>query len=685
MKVQTNAGEVELTAEMVRPGMVLRTRLGRVLTLAAPERVAMDGVWRATDNLVVEVPLAVAHGSLTFLGCDPAIAAREDVERYGVAPGIDAGAHGGAVDLEDPESLCRGMVFEIVGAVYGSRRGLRFVLVDRNMGDGNGGASWECWGDGGGSWKMWKAVRAKEVRFVGLDTRHARHEDVERLCCGEHQTEQILDGYVGRTSTGDVCTLAVGDHDTHEDIATGTRWPAAPSAADVAAWQARANVPGTAENVQHSAMGFALDGVGGGMYSPPAATLVFGAGLGSTTIACSSAEVDPRGRLRSIVVRFTVADLAPWRHRLDKWLLNGGACSVQTGNEMIRAVLSAWRPETIPGALAEGFIVTLQEAHPEVAQNDDALRARLREEERARQIARARAGEPEPGTIAWITAIVKEDGYGCYVERARRGPGTVDVTVFGAPAAYCAGLQCRLRDNMPAYVDVLVEPAGAPPDSGPRLDALVAACDMRRGVGETDESLRARLEAYIREEVARVCRPGFATSAHYGPGLSAVEAFTLIESGTHRALDLDEIERLCGKHSLAAGAAKWAASRPVEPVKVHTLTIAAGDVPPSPLAIPNAAAERKAARALAKALRSALPSVDALSWSAADRKSLRTAAHAVCEACEAACERAVPYGVTWGATEMVAALATAAEIGPDAIGQADKIAARVVGYMKGAS
>lgn len=61
---------------------------------------------------------------------------------------------GEKVDLTDPERFCSGMVFEIVGAVHGSRCSARFVLVKRNMGDGNHGASWECWGDGGGDWKM---------------------------------------------------------------------------------------------------------------------------------------------------------------------------------------------------------------------------------------------------------------------------------------------------------------------------------------------------------------------------------------------------------------------------------------------------------------------------------------------------------------------------------------------------
>lgn len=103
MKIQTNAGEIELTAEMVRPGMVLRDYRGRVETILAHYD---GGLWSVKGWPENDYTPPLADCWVALLGCDPVIAAREDVERFGVAPGIDAGAHGfarlrggGAVDV----------------------------------------------------------------------------------------------------------------------------------------------------------------------------------------------------------------------------------------------------------------------------------------------------------------------------------------------------------------------------------------------------------------------------------------------------------------------------------------------------------------------------------------------------------------------------------------------------------
>lgn len=85
MRVQTSAGEVELTAEMVRRGMVFK-HSGGVHVAGS----ALAGEWWLNMNGVAFVPL----DDYPLLGCDPLLAARKDVERYGVAPGIEAGAHG---------------------------------------------------------------------------------------------------------------------------------------------------------------------------------------------------------------------------------------------------------------------------------------------------------------------------------------------------------------------------------------------------------------------------------------------------------------------------------------------------------------------------------------------------------------------------------------------------------------
>lgn len=227
MKVQTNAGEVELTANMVRPGMMFRWSDGSV---AATQRIAgiVAAVWEGDPE---------AH-AVELLGCDPAIAAREDVERYGVAPGIDAGAHGfarlrggGAVDVRRPDGVVAGTVWESAG------HRLTVLGSDVRIRRPDGSTFTEHLGV--------ESPDAFEWRFVGLDARHAAPEDVVRLCCAASKWPESGTGYVRH------CTLAIGDHDTHEDIAAGVRWAAkatlhAPPSVDalprVVTWTPRAGV-----------------------------------------------------------------------------------------------------------------------------------------------------------------------------------------------------------------------------------------------------------------------------------------------------------------------------------------------------------------------------------------------------------------------------------------------------------
>jgi hypothetical protein len=134
-----------------------------------------------------------------FLGCNPAHATRADCERFGLAPDVDAGAHGFArtrdgfaVDLRrvaPPGTVYR----NAFGARYTKPEGYRDGLLDPD-------------------------------RFIGLDARHASAEDVERLCCGAYQLEHASPD--DTFTTGRRCTLAIGPHDTHEDIATGVKWAA---------------------------------------------------------------------------------------------------------------------------------------------------------------------------------------------------------------------------------------------------------------------------------------------------------------------------------------------------------------------------------------------------------------------------------------------------------------------------
>lgn len=212
MKIHTNAGEVELTADMVRPGMVFEH-------LPTGERRPVVPLLAGAIRDALRPPHVAALWHL--LGCDPAVAAREDVERYGVAPGIDAGAHGfarlrggGAVDVRRPDGVVAGTVWESAG------HRLTVLGSDVRIRRPDGSTFTEHLGV--------ESPDAFEWSLIGLDARYARPEDVERLCCGERETADRFDP---QSSTYQParwcrCTLAIGDHAEHEDIATGTRWPA---------------------------------------------------------------------------------------------------------------------------------------------------------------------------------------------------------------------------------------------------------------------------------------------------------------------------------------------------------------------------------------------------------------------------------------------------------------------------
>ena len=199
MKIKTNAGEVELTAEMVCRGMVLQSPAWRippapdgVLTMKDPRG---GGDWYTTDQVYCNPIVTEA----VLLGCDPTIATRAACERFGVHG--DAGAHGfarlrdgGAVDFRR-EELPNGSAVGFIGGT-------------------------------GRCYSVLRSLTAEE-RFIGLDARHASPEDVRRLCCGAEETTTVtVRGFAGVSPTGRVCTLAIGDHDAHEDLATGVKWGA---------------------------------------------------------------------------------------------------------------------------------------------------------------------------------------------------------------------------------------------------------------------------------------------------------------------------------------------------------------------------------------------------------------------------------------------------------------------------
>lgn len=189
MMVKTNAGEIELTAEMVCRGMVFRDPKTGPYTLDHYDPYVQ--AWFDNAPSIVSVDVALAHD---LLGCDPAIASRADCEHFGVHG--DAAAHGfarlrdgGAVDVRN--RVVNGAVIITGAPTFNGGAGERFVMNNCHARVGD--------------------------RFVGLNADHASPEDVRRLCCGERWHE--ADGI--RT-----CTLAIGDHDEHEDIAHGVKWSA---------------------------------------------------------------------------------------------------------------------------------------------------------------------------------------------------------------------------------------------------------------------------------------------------------------------------------------------------------------------------------------------------------------------------------------------------------------------------
>lgn len=180
---------MRIAAEQVKRGMVFGCGKER----ATAEFWRGERVWTSTTWTLFE-----PH-AWDLLGCDPTLAARSDCEQYGIAPGFDAGAHGfartregGAVDMWRADVP--------IGGVCGRPDGTRYP--PRNVGA--------------------RMVAGNIV--VGLDARYASPEDVRRLCCG---APAVGKKHITETGKRDVvCTLAIGDHDTHEDIASGVKWPA---------------------------------------------------------------------------------------------------------------------------------------------------------------------------------------------------------------------------------------------------------------------------------------------------------------------------------------------------------------------------------------------------------------------------------------------------------------------------
>jgi hypothetical protein len=208
VKIQTNEGPVELTAAMICKGMVFQSPEGAPYTLL--RQIVEFGEWVSSDGSSEPTEYLLNETWRRFLGCDPIIASRVDCERFGVYG--DAAAHGfarlrdgGAVDLRRTENVRAGMVFFANG---------RRHLLTAPWADDEAQNIWRT------AYGTLRLDGTGEARFVGFNAHHGRPADVRRLCCGASAPLER-----GR-SIHRRCTLAIGDHEQHEDLATGVKWGA---------------------------------------------------------------------------------------------------------------------------------------------------------------------------------------------------------------------------------------------------------------------------------------------------------------------------------------------------------------------------------------------------------------------------------------------------------------------------
>ncbi len=554
MIVKSATGDVDLSRpENIRRGMVFGLPDGAFCVERYEPSV---DAYRSTAGKMLAARALCDGLFVKFLGCDPAYATRVDCERFGIALSVDAGAHGFARTREGfAVDLRREALPGLVVLSGDKRRGLRR-----------------------------EALLYDHERFVGLDMRHASAEDVERLCCGEPASDTAAADNRAR-HPGFIpppwprCSLTIGDHAEHEDIAAGVTWAAkvvppdaskwtpAPSAQDIAAWRERAATLGTAESVQLRSM------------AQSAAR--------ETTMKLGHGEATDKGD--------------------HFWYIGtcGAAVTSETIPEIVRLATERGKPVK---ADVNGVAVT---AYPG-----------CHVEGLAQAWLAALDGKADVVASTWWTDV----NFLC--------PECASINQWGSSRQADGTLRRHCHGH-------LVQPDG----SG-------KAC--RFSWPEAEDA--GRLKNRERGGDYLVIGGG-------APPTSPVYAVDSPEDAA----------RIFGKGSEMAGKAReslvstWV-DAPIWPTS-HTLTIRAADIPASIVNLTPQAA----------ALRAALSTVDTLQWSAADKRALRDAAHAVCEMIEATDGKA-PAGLRGPVTEALAALASAAHVGPAIIGEAVKArdAARVV-------
>lgn len=158
----------------------------------------------ATGDVDLSQPENVRRG-LELVGCDPSVADRADCERFGLAPGVDAGYFGFARTRDGFAVDLRRVGLPVGSIVLRASETERRVVMSEAPP------------------KLWHLEA-----FIGLDSRHARPEDVERLCCGERETADRWDPETGTYQPARwlCCTLAIAHDGDHENIAAGVKWKA---------------------------------------------------------------------------------------------------------------------------------------------------------------------------------------------------------------------------------------------------------------------------------------------------------------------------------------------------------------------------------------------------------------------------------------------------------------------------
>ncbi len=447
--------------------MIVKSATGDV-DLSVPENVRRGMLFRGNGRDFVaacDTQFGFNDGApYTFLGCHPEIARREDCERFGIplrceqhgvpdAP-IDAGAHGFARTREGFAVDLRRECPTGAGYLTGGATGAEDRLFRRAGGDG------------------YVPPLGDLDRFVGLDMRHARAEDVERLCCSH------------RDARGYLCSLAIGDHAEHEDIAAGVKWRESPTTGEVAAWDERAATPGTSESIQRKVMGDYQRASFRGIPFPPEQTIALAdkpsapwtIQIGEVTFDCSATPEAPRVRPMG---RSAVAE--PRRVRV--------------------------RVSGITHATAVAAATALKSGTPLV----------LTEQGRAsRMLAIEWALMHSPAGSGYDLSVLAEEPRACEVERiepacegcgakgvaGKRG-GTFWLCEPGCPAAYAAVVAARREADAPLVALVNAVPAWANPNAW--RAAVLAVHEASVGQSTPDAWRAAECERAIGIMVAVGC------------------------------------------------------------------------------------------------------------------------------------------------------------------------------------